>query len=537
MKRILTIVILLLGTFVCAQNTTVNSIIFNDRTTTERDAYSKTANKVRLIYNETTGQWEYVVGTGSWVALSTIGSGTYLPLAGGTMTGDIDFNGDNTINIGDFTNALSSIYSHNIYPQSTSAENLDWRISPNVSGSHLAFAVETTQSTQAYTERYRLNQSGTPSNDADLTDKGFTDATYLALSGGTLTGALTTQNITPSAHNTYNLGADATRWAAIYGHAGDFTDAVTVDAYLSLPGTSHLRMGPTDTEPPGTEGNFYADNSENRLKYHDGASFKALLAEGDVTTNATHTGDVTGAAALTIEDDKVLERHLKAVNSATDEQVLTYESTTGDFEWQDQNAGGDVYKHPNSPVQIDSIYVGTVAQIAAASLGSDVLAFPTDAGNDLNDIDDVTETSITTDDFLQWNGSAWVNVPKEEVSEKKFIVPLAAVGGDVATGTGINFVPIHDAITITRVEASVLTAGTTSVITFDINEDDGTPATILSTKLTIDATERFSDTAATPAVISDASIAAGGFLIIDIDTADSGNTGADPTVTIYYTID
>jgi len=50
--------------------------------------------------------------------------------------------------------------------------------------------------------------------------------------------------------------------------------------------------------------------------------------------NATHTGDVTGSGALTIANDKVLEVHLKAVDTASDEECLTYESTTGDFEWQ-----------------------------------------------------------------------------------------------------------------------------------------------------------------------------------------------------------
>jgi hypothetical protein len=38
--------------------------------------------------------------------------------------------------------------------------------------------------------------------------------------------------------------------------------------------------------------------------------------------------------AAQIKSDAVTEAKLKAVNSATDEDILTYESTTGDFEWQ-----------------------------------------------------------------------------------------------------------------------------------------------------------------------------------------------------------
>ena len=53
---------------------------------------------------------------------------------------------------------------------------------------------------------------------------------------------------------------------------------------------------------------------------------------GDVTADAT--GNVTIGA------NKILESMLKAVDSATDEECLTYETTTGDFEWQACGSGG-----------------------------------------------------------------------------------------------------------------------------------------------------------------------------------------------------
>src|SRR3990167_3983584 len=63
----------------------------------------------------------------------------------------------------------------------------------------------------------------------------------------------------------------------------------------------------------------------------------------DATSEATLesaldiAGDVssTGMATTVIGSDKILESMLKSVNAATDEYVLTYESTTGDFEWED----------------------------------------------------------------------------------------------------------------------------------------------------------------------------------------------------------
>ncbi len=61
---------------------------------------------------------------------------------------------------------------------------------------------------------------------------------------------------------------------------------------------------------------------------------------GYITGNETITlsGDVSGSGATaittTIGNDKILEVMLIAVNGPTDEYSLTYEATTGDFEWE-----------------------------------------------------------------------------------------------------------------------------------------------------------------------------------------------------------
>jgi hypothetical protein len=79
------------------------------------------------------------------------------------------------------------------------------------------------------------------------------------------------------------------------------------------------------------------------------------------------------------------------------------------------------------------------------------------------------------------------------------------------------------AMTLTAVRASLSTASTSGLPTFDINEG-GT--TILSTKLTIDANEKTSTTAATAAVISDTGLADDAEITIDIDVAGTGAKGA-----------
>lgn len=77
------------------------------------------------------------------------------------------------------------------------------------------------------------------------------------------------------------------------------------------------------------------------------------------------------------------------------------------------------------------------------------------------------------------------------------------------------------AFTLTAVRASLTTAQASgSIFTVDINEN-GT--TILSTKITIDNTEKTSTTAATAPVISDTALADDAEITIDIDQVGSGS--------------
>lgn len=99
----------------------------------------------------------------------------------------------------------------------------------------------------------------------------------------------------------------------------------------------------------------------------------------------------------------------------------------------------------------------------------------------------------------------------------------------LTTGTAKVTFRMPYAMTLTAVRASVTTAPTGSVLTVDINEG-GT--TILSTKITIDATEKTSTTAATPPVISDTALADDSEITIDIDTVGSTIAGAGLKVTL-----
>jgi hypothetical protein len=93
----------------------------------------------------------------------------------------------------------------------------------------------------------------------------------------------------------------------------------------------------------------------------------------------------------------------------------------------------------------------------------------------------------------------------------------------LTTGTAKATFRMPYAFTLTDVRCSVTTAPTGSALTVDINES-GT--TILSTKLTIDATEKTSETADTAAVISDTALADDAEITIDIDVIGSTIAGA-----------
>ena len=93
----------------------------------------------------------------------------------------------------------------------------------------------------------------------------------------------------------------------------------------------------------------------------------------------------------------------------------------------------------------------------------------------------------------------------------------------ITTGTAKITFRMPFAMTVTAVRASLAVASSSGLPTFDINEGG---STILSTKLTIDASEKTSTTAATAAVISDSALADDAEITIDIDVAGTGAKGA-----------
>lgn len=117
-------------------------------------------------------------------------------------------------------------------------------------------------------------------------------------------------------------------------------------------------------------------------------------------------------------------------------------------------------------------------------------------------------------------------VPAGQLPDQALIVAVGDETTAITTGTAKVTFRMPYAFTLSEVKASLTTAGTT-LTTVDINEAG---ATLLSTKLTIDANENSSETATAAAVISDAALAADAEITIDIDGAGTSAAGLKVTL-------
>lgn len=134
-----------------------------------------------------------------------------------------------------------------------------------------------------------------------------------------------------------------------------------------------------------------------------------------------------------------------------------------------------------------------------------------------------TNVQTTTQDIADLAAGASVKVIQIAFSDT--ITPITA-------GTAKVTFRMPYSMTLTAIRASLGTAQATgNIFTVDINESG---STILSTKLTIDNTEKTSTTAATPPVISDTALADDAEMTIDVDQVGDG-TAIQGIVTLIGT--
>lgn len=167
------------------------------------------------------------------------------------------------------------------------------------------------------------------------------------------------------------------------------------------------------------------------------------------------------------------------------------------------------------------------ADNSVSSLDASAFRTAIGAGSATGDV--VGPASATADRIATYDGTTGKLIKdggKTIAEARTHCIPIACSdeGTALTAGTAKVTFRMPYAFTLTDVRASVTTAPTGgTLLTVDVNEAG---STILSTKLTFDASEKTTTTAATPRVISDSSLADDAEITIDIDAVGSTIAGA-----------
>ena len=258
----------------------------------------------------------------------------------------------------------------------------------------------------------------------------------------------------------------------------------------------------------------------------------ALTTSGALTVDGTSNlqGAVTFGGALNITegaltDDTIVEADIKAVDSATDEDFLTYEATTGDFEWH----------------SISDVSAGIAADIAEGELANDIILEEDLKAVDAASDEDILTYESTTGDF-EWHSKSDLGIgTATAITDGLIVEPDLDADNAAADGdwlqydeTGTNFVWRSSAELLTDVGQN---AGTD--ITADLEEEThasehasgGGDAVDHDTLTNFVADEHIDWTAASDNFVTSGNVAASGSLSIEGTTSLKGALTLGDTIT------
>lgn len=335
----------------------------------------------------------------------------------------------------------------------------------------------------------------------------------------------------------------------------------TLNANFSALRSAFTNFVSRDGETPNTMTANLDMNSQEIL--NAAAVRTSLLYIGGKLTNsignlANWAGTWTTSTAYETYDIVYESTNNKVYRCLVDHTSGTFATDLTDEKWEvytDMNAvqtnvnitGGTVAGITDLAVEDGGTGASTEADARTnlgLVIGTDVQAYD-QALQDLADITQVAGDTFYSDgtnivdlpigtagQVLTVNSGATAPEWGTNASTQSFVVAASDETTDLTTGTAKITFRMPYAFTLTDVRASVTTAPVGSTIEVDINES-GT--SILSTVLSIDASEKTSETAATAAVISDASLADDAEITIDIDQVGSTTAGAGLKVTLIGT--
>lgn len=213
--------------------------------------------------------------------------------------------------------------------------------------------------------------------------------------------------------------------------------------------------------------------------------------------------------------------------TTVNEQVRYLEAGTGHFVIEDR----DLSTPPGSPTDGQTYIVSGTGTGAWTGHDGEIAYYLNTAWIFISVVEGFTFWVKDENKFLVATSASTFQEFETALSNPTESLIIAASDETTALTTGTAKVTLRMpyAFTLSAVRASVTTAPTDAALTVDINEGG---ASILSTKLTIDAGEKTSTTAATPAVISDSALADDAEITIDIDQIGSTVAGAGLKVTL-----
>lgn len=298
-------------------------------------------------------------------------------------------------------------------------------------------------------------------------------------------------------------GTPATGYIVIYGK----TDSLL---YFKADDGVEKPVKPTG----GGTGDLLSDGSVPLSANWDVGAFTITGTRfiSDIATGTAPFGASSTTVVANLNVDQVDGKDSTDLVLVDGSQALTANWDVGSFKITAETMESDVTTG-TAPLTVASTTV-------VANLNSDQVD-----GADLIDEDNMSSDSAV---HVPTQQSVKAYVDAVDVVES-FIIAVSDEVSSLTTGTEKVTFRMPYAFTLTAVRASVTTAPTGSVLTVDINE---TGSTILSTKLTIDVTEKTSTTAAIAAVISDTSLADDAEMTIDIDTIGSTVAGKGLKVTL-----
>lgn len=315
----------------------------------------------------------------------------------------------------------------------------------------------------------------------------------------------------------------------------------TLKTDLGLTGTNSGDQTITltsDVTGSGT-GSFATTIAANAVTNAKRAQLATARIRGRVTAGTGDTEDLTGTQATTLLD--TFTSALKGLAPASGGGTTNF--LRADGTWAAPGGGGGVADGDKGDITVSgsgatwTIDNAVVTNAKLADMPTARFKGRTTAGT--GEPEDLTAAQATAllDTFVASGGShkkGLVPDPPASSGTAKFLREdatwaqvteslIIAVSDEITaltTGTAKVTFRMPYAFTLTAVRASLTTAQASgSIFTVDINEAG---STILSTKLTIDNTEKTSTTASAAAVISDTALADDAEITIDIDQIGDG---------------